>query len=65
VILYFGQFFLITEVAQIFGLLFSTEKGLHYFQQKWVGLHFRQFFSQTHQVTLIGSDSDDEIDRMN
>jgi hypothetical protein len=34
VIVYFWQFFLITEVAQILGLLFSMEKGMHYFWQK-------------------------------
>jgi hypothetical protein len=39
----------ITEVAHIFGLLFSTVPVTYvsaYFEQKWVGLHFGRLFQK-------------------
>jgi hypothetical protein len=38
-----GRFFLITEVAQNFGLLFPLYRMLINFDKKWVGLHLRLF----------------------
>jgi hypothetical protein len=44
--------FLITEVARIFWLLYSTVNITCYFDKNWVGLHFGALFSETHLVTL-------------
>jgi ascorbate-specific PTS system EIIC-type component UlaA len=43
----------ITEVAQIFGLLLSTEKVENGFWQKMDWATFWAIFSQTHQATLL------------
>jgi hypothetical protein len=39
-------------VARIFGLFLFPVKVMHWFWHKWVGLHFGQFCSQTHRITL-------------
>jgi hypothetical protein len=39
-----GSFLKITEEAQLFELLFLTAKVKYLFFQKWVGLHFGQFY---------------------
>jgi hypothetical protein len=44
-------FMKITEAANIFGLLFSKVKVMHYFF-KCLRLYFGRFFSQTHLVIL-------------
>jgi hypothetical protein len=46
----------ITEVAQMFGQLFSTVKVMYiytFFGKKCVGLQVGRFFPQTHLVTLM------------
>jgi hypothetical protein len=42
--IFFGQFFLITLVAQYVWLLFSRQKLCINFCKNWVGLHFERFF---------------------
>jgi hypothetical protein len=55
-ILFFGQFLLMKEAAQILGLLSPRmQLCISYFEQKWVLLHFGRLFSQTHLVTLVGA----------
>jgi hypothetical protein len=45
------SFFLITEVAQILRLFFPQYKLQVNLDKKWVGRHFRRFFSWTHLAT--------------
>jgi hypothetical protein len=44
-----------TEEVHSSGNTFSTVQATHSFWQRWVGLQFGRFFSQTHLVTLPGA----------
>jgi hypothetical protein len=50
---YLSRVFLITEGAQIFGLLFSSDKAMCSFRQKTAVAIIVAIFSQTHLVTLL------------
>jgi hypothetical protein len=49
----FNCFLEVIKVADIFGLLFPTDKVTHYFFAKMDWVTFWANFSQTHLVTLV------------
>jgi hypothetical protein len=53
--LIWAYFLKISEVAHIFGLLFSTDKIVHYFRQKIGWATFWVSFKKANQVTLVST----------
>jgi hypothetical protein len=51
-----GSFFEITQnYTEVLATIF-LDKSYNNFDKSWIGLHFGRLFSQTHLVTLSGSE---------